>query len=45
MNPILDLEFRLGEGSGAAAAIPLISMACAAATKVPTFSEFFEAET
>ena len=45
MNPILDLEFRLGEGSGAAAAIPLISMACAAATKVPTFSEFFEADT
>lgn len=45
LEPILNMEFRLGEGSGAAAAIPLISMACAAATEVPTFSEFFEAET
>tara|TARA_Y100001970_G_scaffold195732_2_gene237949 strand:- start:1317 stop:2312 length:996 start_codon:yes stop_codon:yes gene_type:complete len=45
LQPILNMEFRLGEGSGAAAAIPLISMACAAATEVPTFSEFFEADT
>lgn len=45
LRPILNMEFRLGEGSGAAAAIPMISMACAAATEVPTFSEFFEADT
>lgn len=40
MRPILDLELRLGEASGAAAVIPLISMACVAATEVSTFSEF-----
>jgi len=38
---LLDLDFRLGEASGAAAVIPLISMACAAATEVPTFTEYF----
>jgi len=45
LQPILEMEFRLGEGSGAAAAIPLISMACAAAVRVPTFSEFFGTDT
>jgi|TARA_B100001741_G_scaffold91072_1_gene74629 nicotinate-nucleotide--dimethylbenzimidazole phosphoribosyltransferase len=41
LKPLLDLDFRLGEASGAAAVIPLISMACAAATQVPTFTEYF----
>ena len=45
LEPLLDLDFRLGEASGAAAVIPLISMACAAANEVPTFTEFFGSET
>ncbi len=40
LRPLLDLEMRLGEGSGAVAAIPLIRMAAAAVTDVPTFQEF-----
>ena len=32
---------RLGEGSGAMAAVPLIQMACAGISEVPTFAEFF----
>ena len=44
LEPLLDLDFRLGEASGGAAVIPLISMACAAATEVPTFTEFFGSE-
>jgi nicotinate-nucleotide--dimethylbenzimidazole phosphoribosyltransferase len=32
---------RLGEGSGAMAAVPLIAMACAGITDVPTFEEWF----
>jgi nicotinate-nucleotide--dimethylbenzimidazole phosphoribosyltransferase len=40
-RPLLDLDMRLGEGSGAMAAVPLIRMACAGITEVPTFSEFF----
>jgi nicotinate-nucleotide--dimethylbenzimidazole phosphoribosyltransferase len=39
--PLLDLDLRLGEGSGAMAAVPLIAMACAAVTEVPTFAEWF----
>lgn len=39
--PILDLSMRLGEGSGAMAAVPLIAMACAGVTEVPTFQEWF----
>ena len=35
-RPLLDLDMRLGEGSGAMAAVPLIAMACAGVTKVPT---------
>ncbi|MGZ4806287.1 MAG: nicotinate-nucleotide--dimethylbenzimidazole phosphoribosyltransferase, partial [Ilumatobacteraceae bacterium] len=35
--PLLDLEMRLGEGSGAMAAVPLVAMACAGITEVPTF--------
>ncbi len=40
-QPLLDLEMRLGEGSGAMAAVPLVSMACAGITEVPTFGEWF----
>lgn len=39
--PLLDLDMRLGEGSGAMAAVPLIAMACAGITEVPTFAEWF----
>lgn len=40
-DPLLDLDLRLGEGSGAMAAVPLIAMACRAVTDVPTFTEWF----
>ena len=40
-EPLLDLDMRLGEGSGAMAAVPLIAMACAGITDVPTFGEWF----
>jgi len=40
-QPLLDLEMRLGEGSGAMAAVPLVAMACAGITEVPTFGEWF----
>ena len=39
--PLLDLGLRLGEGSGAMAAVPLVRMACAAVVEVPTFGEWF----
>jgi nicotinate-nucleotide--dimethylbenzimidazole phosphoribosyltransferase len=39
--PLLDLGMRLGEGSGAMAAVPLVRMACAGVTDVPTFAEWF----
>jgi len=45
LEPLLNLNFRLGEASGGAAVIPLIAMACAAANDVPTFAEFFGSET
>lgn len=38
---LLDLGLRLGEGSGAMAAIPLVAMACRALVDVPTFAEWF----
>lgn len=41
MVPLLDLGMRLGEGSGAMAAVPLVRMACAGITDVPTFAEWF----
>jgi len=41
LEPLLDLELRLGEGSGALAAVPLVAMACAAVIDVPTFAEWF----
>jgi nicotinate-nucleotide--dimethylbenzimidazole phosphoribosyltransferase len=43
MEPLLDLGMRLGEGSGALAAVPLIKMACAAVVEVATFDEWFGA--
>lgn len=39
--PLLDLGMRLGEGSGALAAVPLVRLACACVTEVPTFDEWF----
>lgn len=41
MAPLLDLGMRLGEGSGAMAAVPLVAMACTGITAVPTFTEWF----
>jgi len=40
LRPLLDLELRLGEGSGALAAVPLIKLAAAAVTDVATFDEW-----
>ena len=39
-RPLLDLDMRLGEGSGALATIPLIKLAAAAVTDVATFDEW-----
>jgi nicotinate-nucleotide--dimethylbenzimidazole phosphoribosyltransferase len=44
-RPLLDLDMRLGEGSGAMAAVPLIAMACAGVTTVPTYDEWFHRPT
>jgi nicotinate-nucleotide--dimethylbenzimidazole phosphoribosyltransferase len=41
LRPLLDLGMRLGEGSGAMAAVPLVRMACASVVEVPTFAEWF----
>lgn len=38
-RPLLDLDMRLGEGSGAAAALPLLHLACALHGGMATFSE------
>jgi nicotinate-nucleotide--dimethylbenzimidazole phosphoribosyltransferase len=38
--PLLDLGLRLGEGSGALAAVPLIRLAAVCATDVATFEEW-----
>jgi nicotinate-nucleotide--dimethylbenzimidazole phosphoribosyltransferase len=38
--PLLDLGLRLGEGSGALAALPLLRLAAATATEVATFDEW-----
>lgn len=40
-TPLLTLDMRLGEASGAMAAVPLVKMACALVTDVPTFGEWF----
>jgi len=38
-RPLLDLDMRLGEGSGAALALPLLRAACALHTGMATFAE------
>jgi nicotinate-nucleotide--dimethylbenzimidazole phosphoribosyltransferase len=38
-QPLLDLDMRLGEGSGAAVAVPILRMACALHNEMATFSE------
>ena len=38
-EPLLDLGLRLGEGSGAALAVPMIRLACALHSKMATFDE------
>lgn len=38
-QPLLDLGMRLGEGSGAAAALPLLRLACALHQQMATFAE------
>jgi len=38
-EPLLDLGMRLGEGSGAAVAVPMLRMACALHNDMATFSE------
>lgn len=38
-QPLLDLGMRLGEGSGAATAVPLLRMACALHNEMATFTE------
>lgn len=38
-NALLDLDMRLGEGSGAAVAVPLLRMACALHNGMATFDE------
>jgi nicotinate-nucleotide--dimethylbenzimidazole phosphoribosyltransferase len=38
--PLLDLGLRLGEGSGALAAVPLVKLAAASVTEVATFDEW-----
>ncbi|MEB4593489.1 nicotinate-nucleotide--dimethylbenzimidazole phosphoribosyltransferase [Candidatus Thiothrix sp. Deng01] len=38
-RPLLDLGLRLGEGSGAAVAVPLLRMACALHNRMATFAE------
>ena len=40
MRPLLDLGLRLGEGSGALLAVPLVRMAAAAVVDVATFGEW-----
>jgi nicotinate-nucleotide--dimethylbenzimidazole phosphoribosyltransferase len=38
-HPLLDLDLRLGEGSGAALALPIIRLACALHNRMATFAE------
>jgi nicotinate-nucleotide--dimethylbenzimidazole phosphoribosyltransferase len=38
-HPLLDLSMRLGEGSGAAVAVPLLRMACDLHNEMATFAE------
>jgi nicotinate-nucleotide--dimethylbenzimidazole phosphoribosyltransferase len=38
-RPLLELDMRLGEGSGAAVALPLLRLACALHGGMATFAE------
>lgn len=38
-RPLLDLDMRLGEASGAAAAVPLLRLACALHNGMATFEQ------
>jgi nicotinate-nucleotide--dimethylbenzimidazole phosphoribosyltransferase len=38
-RPLLDLDLRLGEGSGAARALPILRLACALHNGMATFAE------
>ena len=38
-RPLLDLDLRLGEGSGAAVALPILRLACALHNGMATFAE------
>jgi nicotinate-nucleotide--dimethylbenzimidazole phosphoribosyltransferase len=40
LAPLLDLGLRLGEGSGALVAVPIVRLAAAAVTDVATFEEW-----
>jgi len=40
LRPLLDLDMRLGEASGALAAVPLLRLAAAAVTEVATFADW-----
>ncbi len=40
LEPLLDLDIRLGEGSGALVALPLVRLAAAAVVDVATFEEW-----
>jgi nicotinate-nucleotide--dimethylbenzimidazole phosphoribosyltransferase len=40
LEPLLDLDLRLGEGTGALAAVPLIRLAAVAVVDVATFQEW-----
>ena len=40
LEPILDLGLRLGEGSGALVAVPIVALAAASVVEVATFSEW-----
>ena len=44
LRPLLDLGMRLGEGSGAAAAVPLLRLACSLHAQMATFAEAGVAE-
>lgn len=42
LTPLLSMQFRLGEGTGAMAAVPLVVAGCRVVSEVPTFAEFFD---